>query len=102
MDEHSGHRIRVAPLTTGAKRLQDRIGTRALLKPLLPARYLGHPQPMRASRHERVVRQIRDYLHEHVEQTVTICELTAIASLSRFPLTRVFQSQRDLVQDSRC
>ena len=56
------------------------------------AQYVGQPRAVRASRHDRVLRQIRDLLHDRVDRSVTLRELSAISSLSRFQLTRLFEN----------
>jgi len=58
---------------------------------VLAARHMEHGPLRPASRHDRVLNQIRDYLHDRIEQSVTMRELSGIASLSRFQLTRLFQ-----------
>jgi AraC-like DNA-binding protein len=58
---------------------------------LLAARYFGCGRIVRYGRRDSVIKQIRDYLHDHVEDAVTVSELSAIVSMSRFRLTRLFQ-----------
>jgi AraC-like DNA-binding protein len=42
------------------------------------------------------LKRVRDYLHEHLERPVTLSELSALSSLSRFQLTRRFQKRYGL------
>jgi AraC-like DNA-binding protein len=41
--------------------------------------------------HDPALRRVRDYLHENLERPVTMRELSALASMSRFQLSRRFQ-----------
>jgi len=41
--------------------------------------------------HDPALRRVRDYLHENLERAVTMRELSALASMSRFQLSRRFQ-----------
>ena len=57
----------------------------------LAALHGGQHQFPTAARNEHAVRQVRDYLHDRVGDTVTVRELAAVAAMSRFQLTRQFQ-----------
>ena len=48
------------------------------------------------SRNDPVLKRVRDYLHERVGRTITMSELSALSSLSRFQLTRQFQQRYGL------
>ena len=45
------------------------------------------PTPVSAT----AVRNVRDYLHEHIDRAVSVRELATVAAMSRFQLTRQFQ-----------
>jgi AraC-like DNA-binding protein len=55
------------------------------------SRHAGLRPPRRASIDRTAVNRVRDYLHDRVEERVTLGEMAAIASMSRFQLTRQFQ-----------
>lgn len=48
------------------------------------------------SGNDQALKRVRDYLHERVGRTVTMSELSALSSLSRFQLTRQFQQRYGL------
>jgi len=58
---------------------------------MLGARVVQPARRASATGDDRVLRCVRDYLQDHVEQDVTLYELSAIAGMSRFQLTRRFQ-----------
>ncbi|HJZ77332.1 MAG TPA: AraC family transcriptional regulator [Vicinamibacterales bacterium] len=58
---------------------------------LLGARVVQPARRASATGDDRVLRCVRDYLQDHVEQDVTLHELSAVAGMSRFQLTRRFQ-----------
>jgi AraC-like DNA-binding protein len=49
-----------------------------------------------AGGYDRALDHVRDYLHANIERSVTMSELAAIASMSRFQLTRRFQRRYGL------
>jgi AraC-like DNA-binding protein len=55
------------------------------------SRHAGLRPPPRALIDRAAVNRVRDYLHDRVEERVTLGELAVIASMSRFQLTRQFQ-----------
>jgi AraC-like DNA-binding protein len=57
----------------------------------LAVRGVAQPRREQASRHDRTLQRIRDYLHDHVDHAVSVQQLATIAMMSRFRLTRVFQ-----------
>src|SRR5262249_26984092 len=58
---------------------------------MLGARGVQPARRASATDDDRVLRSVRDYLQDHVEQDVTLHELSTIAGMSRFQLTRRFQ-----------
>lgn len=48
------------------------------------------------SGNDQALKRVRDYLHEQVGRPVTMSELSALSSLSRFQLTRQFQQRYGL------
>ena len=58
---------------------------------LLAIRHSGRARAVRSCRDPAVVHHIRDYLHDHVERDVSLGDLSAMARVSRFRLTRMFQ-----------
>jgi AraC-like DNA-binding protein len=54
------------------------------------ARWVVHPTQL-AGDHDAALARVRDYLHDCLERSVTMRELAALASMSRFQLTRRFQ-----------
>jgi AraC-like DNA-binding protein len=56
----------------------------------------GKPSRKPIIRNDQVLARVRDYLHERVECSVTMSELSALSSLSRFQLTRQFQRRYGL------
>jgi AraC-like DNA-binding protein len=54
------------------------------------------PPEKPTSRNDKALNRVRDYLHERVEHPVTMSELSALSSLSRFQLTRQFQKRYGL------
>jgi len=54
------------------------------------ARWIVHPTRSPGD-HDAALARVRDYLHDCVERSVTMRELAALASMSRFQLTRRFQ-----------
>ena len=73
-----------APASLAAEELLHR-SLASLGASVVPARSAS------ATRFDRTLRSVRDYMHDHVEQRVTLQELSAIATMSRFQLTRRFQ-----------
>ena len=57
----------------------------------LAARYSGLHRLPRVAVNAPGLKKVRDYLHERVEGAVRVRDLAAIASMSRFQLTRQFQ-----------
>ena len=57
----------------------------------LAALHGGQQHLPTTARNETVLRHVRDYLHDHVGDAVSVRELAAVASMSRFRLTRQFQ-----------
>ncbi|HWW60022.1 MAG TPA: AraC family transcriptional regulator [Thermoanaerobaculia bacterium] len=57
----------------------------------LAVRHAGHR--VNSSTNSRALLRVREYLHERARERVTLRELAAIASMSRFQLTRQFQKQ---------
>jgi AraC-like DNA-binding protein len=55
------------------------------------SRHAGLRPPPRASIDRTAMSRVRDYLHDRVEERVTLGEMAAVASMSRFQLTRQFQ-----------
>src|SRR5262245_23406770 len=60
---------------------------------MLGARVVQPTGRASATGDDRVLRWVRDYLQDHVEQDVTLYELSAIAGMSRFQLTRRFKTR---------
>jgi len=58
---------------------------------LLAIRCGARPRTVHSHRDPAVLRQIRDYLHDHVDSEVSLADLSAMARMSRFRLTRMFQ-----------
>jgi AraC-like DNA-binding protein len=58
---------------------------------MLAAHAVRQPRHARANRHDRTLRRVREFLHDHVEQELTVRELATVAAMSRFQLTRMFQ-----------
>ena len=55
------------------------------------ARWVGGDRGRSAGNHDPALRRVRDYLHENLERPVTMRDLSALASMSRFQLSRWFQ-----------
>jgi AraC-like DNA-binding protein len=55
------------------------------------SRHAGLRPPPRASIDRTAVNRVSDSLHDRVEERVTLAEMAAVASMSRFQLTRQFQ-----------
>jgi AraC-like DNA-binding protein len=61
------------------------------------ARYSSQRPDIRESGRERgAVRRVRDYIHDHYPDNMTLVQLAAVANLSRFHLIRVFQKETGL------
>src|SRR5262249_35583674 len=58
---------------------------------LLAIRHSWRAQRVRSHRDPAVVHQVRDYLHDHLDRNVSLGDLSTIARVSRFRLTRMFQ-----------
>lgn len=67
----------------------DELLRRSLIR--LAALHGGQQHLPTTARNETVLRHVRDYLHDHVGDAVSVRELAAVASVSRFRLTRQFQ-----------
>jgi AraC-like DNA-binding protein len=63
---------------------------------LLRSRGLQRETSPAARRNQQTLERVRDYLHARLDQHVTTTELAAVASMSRFQLTRQFQAQYGL------
>jgi len=57
----------------------------------LAARHSGLKPSQRVQLNDPALRKVREYLHDRLEFAVRVGELAAIASMSRFQLTRQFQ-----------
>jgi AraC-like DNA-binding protein len=57
----------------------------------LAARYSGLHRLRPVAVNSPALKKVRDYLHERVDSAVRVRELAAVASMSRFQLTRQFQ-----------
>jgi AraC-like DNA-binding protein len=57
----------------------------------LAARYAGVAEPMLPGGDDRAVLRVRDRLHDAPGEETTLDELAALAGMSRFQLTRLFQ-----------
>lgn len=56
--------------------------------------HLGHAWPLRnAGREHRAVRRVREYLHEHLEENVSIAQIASLAGLSPYYLIRTFRKE---------
>ena len=75
--------LAAAPLSLAADELLLR-GLGAL------AKWVGDPGRS-GIEHDPALSRVRDYLHESLERSVTMRELSALASMSRFQLSRRFQ-----------
>ena len=67
----------------------DELFGRSLVR--LAALHGGRQHLPTTTRNETVLRHVRDYLHDHVGDAVSVRELAAVASMSRFQLSRQFQ-----------
>jgi AraC-like DNA-binding protein len=67
----------------------DELLRRSLIR--LAALHGGRQHLPTTARNETVLRHVRDYLHDHVGDAVSVRELAAVASMSRFQLSRQFQ-----------
>jgi AraC-like DNA-binding protein len=75
----------IAPASLAADELLHRALRLALTS-------IGPPERASAARVDRGLRQVRDYLNDHLEQEVTLQDLATVAAMSRFQLTRRFQA----------
>jgi AraC-like DNA-binding protein len=57
----------------------------------LATRHANQPHVTEAAPHGERLKEVRDYLHDHPGDAVSVGELAAVASMGRFQLTRQFQ-----------